>query len=147
MAILISFSFSVSAKRKLDFINFHFVFSILILFPAFPFWFPTFPPAYQTITLWFPTFPPWFPVLAPWFPAFPPLLPAFRPLSPYSPHSLTDFRHSYPDSSHSHPCYLHFTIPRISLIPFSNFLFRLLQIVLETCQETLRNSIRRKFTL
>ena len=43
-----------SKKRELDFINFHFVFSFSIIFPAFPTLFLAFP-------LWFPAFPPWFP--------------------------------------------------------------------------------------
>ena len=70
--------FSNSAKRELDFINFHFAFSISVLFPAFPPWFPSF-------LLWFPAFLPWF---LPLFPAF-------------SPHSS----HSHPDSSHFHPAF------------------------------------------
>ena len=80
-----NFVFLISPKRKLDFINFHFVFfSISILFPAFPSLLTTLSPR-------FPAFPPWFHVFLSIFPSFPPLFPAFLPHFQHSPHSVPQF--------------------------------------------------------
>ena len=83
------FFFNLSEKRKLDFTNIYFAFSISVLLPAFPPLFPAFPPT-------FPTFLPLFLAFPPWFPAFP-------PHSPHSPHSHPDSQYSHPHSPHSHP--------------------------------------------
>ena len=114
MTILISFFFSISVKRKLDFINFHFGFSISILFPAFLPIFPAFPPWFSAFPPIFPSFPPWFsashpitcilhvptqdphiftpfPAFPPWFPAFSLLFPTFSPQFPHSLHSVPRF--------------------------------------------------------
>ena len=81
--------FNCSKKRKLDF---HFIFSISVLLPAFPSLFLTFP-------FWFTAFPSIFPVLPPHFPDSP----YSHPNSPHShPYSLHSDPHS-PHSSHSIP--------------------------------------------
>ena len=79
MTILISFIFSAFSKRKLDFINFHFVFPTLIIFP-------TVPPLFSRIPTCTPRFLPWFPALAP-----PPHSLHFHPYSLHSPHSVSWF--------------------------------------------------------
>ena len=97
------FFFSISGKRKLDFKNFHFVFSISVLFLAFLPLFPAFSHSHKLTTVFsnniagldhcnivfsisfllptfvplFPTFPPRFPTFPPWFPIFPPWFPTF----------------------------------------------------------------------
>ena len=71
----VKFLFQFRKKRKLDFINFFFVFFFYfysILYPAFP----------------------------PWFPASPPL---FRHSHPDSPHVHSYSSHSQPHFPHSHP--------------------------------------------
>ena len=76
-----------SKKGKMDFINFHFVFSISVLFPAFPPRFPAFPTRFPAFPPSFPAFPPRFPAFLPLFPTFPPQFPAFpsfRSSIPYS---------------------------------------------------------------
>ena len=87
------FFFNFSKKRKLDFIHFHCVFSISILFPAFPPRFPAFPPLFPSFPPWFPGFSLWFPVFQPRFPTFPPLFYFLHshPHSPHFPHSVPRF--------------------------------------------------------
>ena len=67
--------FSISAKRKLDFINFRFIFSISV------------PPRFSA-------FPPRFSAFSPKFPAFPPLFPAFPRLLPAFPLFRSPISHS-----------------------------------------------------
>ena len=121
MTILISFFFffsNFSKKRKVDFLNFHFKYSISILIPAFSPVFPTFPLLFPTLfalfpafSPWFPTFSPWFPTFPPWFPTFPSLLAAFSTWLPRSlllpPHFQPNSSYSHPYSPHSHPFSMH----------------------------------------
>ena len=86
MTILISFIFSVFSKRKLDFINFHFVFSTLIIFPTAPPLFSCIPTCTPRFLPWFPAFPRRFPALA-----LPPHSLHFHPSSLNSPHSASWF--------------------------------------------------------
>ena len=90
----VKFLFQFRKKRKLDFINFFFVF-FLFLFHSIP-RIPTLIPRIPTPI---PAFPPWFPACTLSFLAFPTPFPAF---SPHSPHSHHDFPHSDLDSPHSH---------------------------------------------
>ena len=87
------FFFNFSIKRKLDFIHFHCVFSISILFPAFPPRFPAFPPLFPSFPPWFPGFSLWLPVFQPTFSTFPPLFYFLHshPHSPHFPHSVLRF--------------------------------------------------------
>ena len=87
------FFFNLSEKRKLDFTNIYFAFSISVLLPAFPPLFPAFPPKFSTFLPLFLAFPPWFP--------------AFPPHSPHSPQSHPDSQYSHPQSPHSHPDFPH----------------------------------------
>ena len=80
-----NFVLLISPKRKLDFINFHFVFFFISIL------FPTFPPLLTALSPRFPAFPPWFHAFLSRFPSFPPLFPAFLPHSPHSPHSVPRF--------------------------------------------------------
>ena len=114
--------FQLSEKRKLDFINFHFVFCISVLLLAFPPLFPTFPPR-------FPAFPPLFHAFPPWFPAFPPHSLHFPHFHPGSQRSHPHSPHSHPNSLHSHPYSLHsHSNSHILLILFPDSPFWLLQI-------------------
>ena len=122
-------------KRELDFINFHFDFSISFTFPAFPPRFSTFPPLFPEFQPWFPAFPPLSPAVPPWLHTFPPKLFVFPPYSlhsSYSPHSQPHSLHSHldsphpPDSSHS-PHFPHsipgFPIPAFTDSPLDILLF------------------------
>ena len=101
----VKFLFQFRKKRKLDFINFFFVF-FLFLFHSIP-RIPTLIPRIPTPI---PAFPPWFPACTLSFLAFPTPFPAF---SPHSPHSHSDsshspyFQHSQPHSPHSHHDFPH----------------------------------------
>ena len=112
MTIVICFLFLISGKKgELDFINFHFVFSISIIFPTFPPLHNYSPHSYPdsshshipipciptlirhipTPFSAFPAFPPRFPAFPTKSHTFPPLFPAFPPHSPHSPHSVPRF--------------------------------------------------------
>ena len=96
--------FNLSEKRKLDFINFHLVFSISVLLPEFPPLFPGFPPI---------------------FPAFPPRFPAFPSHSPHPPHFHPDSQLSHPHSPHCPHSVPRFPIPSFTDSFFLNNLFKL----------------------
>ena len=109
MTILISFLFSIQQKRRLDFINFYFVFPISILFPAFPPRFHAFLPYswhFQSDS------PHSYPILH--IPRIPSQIPAFPP----------PFPHSHPYSLQSHPYSPHFphSVPRFPITAFTDSL-------------------------
>ena len=111
MAILISFFFNFSEKIKFNFINFYFIFSISVLFPAFPPLFPAFSPLLAAFSRRFPAFPAYSPEYHPDSPHPHPVPHIFRILTPI-PRIPT----------------LILCIPNILLIPFTDSSFQLLQI-------------------
>ena len=121
------FFFNLSEKRKLDFINFDFVFFILVLLPAFPPLFSAFPLIVSAFPSWFPAFPPLFPHYHTDSPRSPPDFPHSHSSFPTFPHSHPDSQHSHPYSLHSHPHSPHspHSVPRFLIAAFTDSPLRL----------------------